>query len=152
MGAVQLLVSQRYDTKISMHTSTHSSDVRLSQEFQNNFSNASRTHCILYYGKHKKWSSEKKRTNIEYHVKNNEYIQHKYVKIYCTTNQFPEFQFCGPQNKPYDVHRLIKHCHMRFDPKILHVIRAIHYIPCVRTQCTSTLDKIWTPDVSPFSP
>ena len=33
-----------------------------------------------------KRSSKKKCKNIEYHVQNNEYVEHQDVKMYCTTN------------------------------------------------------------------
>ena len=32
----------------------------------------------------------------EYHVKDNDAVAHKYVKMYCNTNQFPELSFFGP--------------------------------------------------------
>ena len=32
--------------------------------------------------------------NRDYNVQNNEDVEHQDVKIYCTTNQFPEFKFC----------------------------------------------------------
>ena len=39
--------SQRFDTKMLMHTSKHNSDKNLTQEIQNRLSNASRKHSIF---------------------------------------------------------------------------------------------------------
>ena len=33
---------------------------------------------------------ERKWTNRQYHVQDNADVEHKYVKMYCNTNQFPE--------------------------------------------------------------
>ena len=56
--------------------------------------------------------------NREYHVQNNEYVEHQDVKMYCATNQFPELMFLWPHNNPHDVRRLGKHYCMTFDPKL----------------------------------
>ena len=53
MATLKMPDSQRFDTKMLMHTSTHNSDKNLTQEIQNLLSNASRKHRIFYYGKHK---------------------------------------------------------------------------------------------------
>ena len=97
----------------------------------------------------KKRVKYKKLTNREYHLQNNKYIEHQYVKIYCTKNQFLQFLFCVPHNKPHGVHRLSNHYHMCFYPKLGHGTCTIRQIPCAYTQCTSTLYKPWTPGVSP---
>ena len=87
MAAVQLPGSHMFDTPIEMHTSTQTADVSLSQNFQDRLSDASRKHGILECGEQKKWSSKNKWTNREYHVPNNEDVEHQDVKIYCATNQ-----------------------------------------------------------------
>ena len=61
--------------------------------------------------------------------------------MYCNTNQFPELPFCGPHLNPRGARGLSKHCHLRFDPKLVHGICAIHHIPCACVSCTSMLDQ-----------
>ena len=43
---------------------------------------------------------EIKRTDIQYHVQDNDAVAHKYVRIYCNKNQFPALHICGPNYKP----------------------------------------------------
>ena len=45
---------------------------------------------------------ERKWTEREYHVQDNADVEHKDVKTYCNTNQFPELSFSGPHSKPRD--------------------------------------------------
>ena len=66
--------------------------------------------------------------------KNNEDIDHQDVKIYFTTNQFPELQFCVPHNKPHDVSGLSEQYHMRFDTKLGHETCSIQHSPCMCNQ------------------
>ena len=61
---------------------------------------------------------EIKLTDKEYHVQDNAGVEHKDVKMYCNTNQFPALSFCGPHSKPHGAKGLINHCHLRFDPKL----------------------------------
>ena len=61
--------------------------------------------------------SKIKWTDREYHVQDNADVAHKYVKIYCDTNQFPALPFCGPHQKPQGARGLSKHYHLRFDSK-----------------------------------
>ena len=68
--------------------------------------------------------------------------------MYCATNQSTELQFLGPYNKPHGICGLVKHDHMRFDPKILHCTFAIRHIPCVCTSYTSILDQPWVKSLS----
>ena len=88
-------------------------------------------------------------TNRENHVKNNEDVEDQQLKMYCTKKQFNRFTFCGPHNKPHDVHILWKNYHMCLDTKIRHGTCVIRRIPCECTQCTSTLDKPWAAGVLP---
>ena len=87
--------------------------------------------------------------NIYYHVQNNEYVDHQYVKIYCNTNQFPLLLFFGPPNKPHSVIGLSKNYHMHLDPKLFHGACEISLISCACNKCTSYLDKPWNTGVPP---
>ena len=82
-------------------------------------------------------------TDRQYHVQDNADVEHKDVKMYCNTNQFPELSFCGPFSKPRGARGLSKHYHLRFDPKIGMGICAIRRIPCACVAFTSMLDKPW---------
>ena len=85
----------------------------------------------------------KKWTDREYHVQDNDDVAHTYVKMYCDTNQFPELTYCGPYPKPHVSRGFSKHYHLRFDPKLGHVICEIRRIPCACVVCTSMLEKPW---------
>ena len=56
---------------------------------------------------------------------------------------FPELPFCGPHPKHHGARGLIKHYHLRFDPKLGHGVCVICRIPCACVSCTSMLDKPW---------
>ena len=57
-----------------------------------------------------------------YHVQDNVDVEHKYLKMYWDTNQFPTLKFCGSHPKPHGARGLSKHYHLRFDPKLGHGI------------------------------
>ena len=95
----------------------------------------------LIKGKYRKISSKRKWTDREYHVQYNADVSHKYMKIYCDTNQFPALPLCGPHPKHHGVRGFSKHYHLRFDPKIVHGICAILCILCAYVACTSMLDQ-----------
>ena len=59
MIPVPLPGSQRFDTQMAIHTSTHNSYVSSAQKFQKHLSNASHKHSIFDYRKHKKRPSKK---------------------------------------------------------------------------------------------
>ena len=61
---------------------------------------------------------ERKWRDRQYHVQDNSDVAHKYVKMYCNTNQFPSLPFCGPHSKPCGARGLSKHYHFRFDPQL----------------------------------
>ena len=82
-------------------------------------------------------------TDREYHVQDNADVAHKYVKIYCDTNQFPALPFCGSHPKPRRARGLGKHYHIPFDPNVGHDICEICRIPCACVACTSMLDQPW---------
>ena len=65
------------------------------------------------------------------------------MKIYCDTNQLPALPLHGSHPKPHGARGLVKHYHLRFDPKLGHFIYAIIRIPCACVGCTSMLDKPW---------
>ena len=101
---------------------------------------------ILYImEKRRKKSSKQKWKNRDYHVQHNKDVENQGVKIYYATNQSPSLQFLGPHNKPHGVRGSVKHYHMRFYPKLVHVIYAIHCIHYACTLCTSILDQPWIP-------
>ena len=81
--------------------------------------------------------------------KKNEDVKHQDVKMYVTTNQFTKCICFVPHNIPHSAHRLGKHYHMRFYPKLGHGTYAICWILYECTQCKSTLDKPWKPGVPP---
>ena len=81
-------------------------------------------------------------------MQHNKDVEHQGMKIYCATNQSTELQFLGPYNKPHGICALVKHNHMRFDPKIVHYTCAILSIPCACTSCTSILDQTWVKGLS----
>ena len=86
---------------------------------------------------------ERKWTDRQYHVQDNAYVSHQDVKIYCNTNQFPEFSFSVPHSEPHGTRGLSKHYHLSFDPSLGMAIGSILRIPCACVACTSMLDKTW---------
>ena len=67
---------------------------------------------------------ERKWTNRQYHVQDNYTVSHKDAKMYYNTNQFPALPFYGPHYKPHGARGLIKHYHLRFDPKLVNGVCA----------------------------
>ena len=74
---------------------------------------------VIDQGKYRKRASKRKWTDREYHVQDNADVSHKYVKMYCDTNQFSALPFCGPHTKPHVARGLSKHNHLRFDQKLV---------------------------------
>ena len=87
-------------------------------------------------GEYSKRANKRKWTDRYYDVQDNADFAHKYAKMYCDTNQFTALQFCGPHPKPHGSRGLSKHCHLRFDTKLVHGICAICRIPCACVGCT----------------
>ena len=77
----------------------------------------------------------KKLTYRQYHVQDNADVAHKYVKIYCNTNQFPELPLCGPHSKPRGEKGLRNNYYLRFDPKLVNGLCGIRRIPCACVAC-----------------
>ena len=85
--------------------------------------------------------TEIKWTERNYHVQDNAAVELKDVKIYCNTNQFPEFSFSGSYSKPHGARGLSKHYHSRFDPKLGMGVCVVIRIPRAFVSFTLMLDK-----------
>ena len=86
---------------------------------------------------------ERKFTDRDYHVQDNADVEHKYVKMYCNTNQFSELLFSGPYYKPNSAKGLSEHYHLRLYQKLGMGIFAIFRIPWDCVVCASMIDKNW---------
>ena len=80
--------------------------------------------CVIRGGGNKQFM-ERKWTDIQYHVQDNADVSHQDVRIYCNTNQFPEWPFGGTHSKTRGARRLIKNYHLRSDTKIGNGVCAI---------------------------
>ena len=136
MSKVQLPGSFIFDSQIKMHTGTENKDVILDQEFKNRLEKENRQNGVIDKVKLKKLFMEIKWTERKYHVQDNATVELKDLKMYCNTNQFPELLFSGPYYKPHGARGLIKHYHLRFDPKLGISLCAILRITCVYVACT----------------
>ena len=141
MSNVQLLGSKTFDSQIIMHSCIPKNDISLAKQLQKHLSKEHRKHGFTDLGKYRKIAIKRKWTEIEYHVHNNADVAHKYVKMYCDTNQFSLLPFYGSHPKPPGVRWLSKYYHLRFDPKLGHGIYAILRISWACVGCTSMLDK-----------
>ena len=131
-----------------MNSCTKNHDVILAKELKKHPSKEHRKHGVSDQGKYRRISSKRKWTDREYHVKDNDDVAQKYVKVYCDTNQFPELPFYGSHPKPHGERGLSKHYCLRFDPKLGHGICAICRIPCACVAFTSMFDQPWTSVIS----
>ena len=104
-------------------------------------------HGVIDQGKYRKISSKRKWTYIEYHVQDNSDVSNKELKMYCDTNKFPAFPFCGPHPKPHGARGLMNHYHLRFDTKLGHGIYGILHTTCACVACKSMLDQPWIPGI-----
>ena len=95
MYTVQLHGSIIFDSNIQMHTGTEKDGVSLAKEFQEHLTKEHRRNGVIDEGKQKRFM-EIKWIDREYHAQDNADVEHKYVKIYCNTNKFPELSFSGP--------------------------------------------------------
>ena len=73
-----------------------------------------RKNRVTDQGKYRKRMIKRKWIDREYHVQDNYDVAHKYLKIYCDTNQFPALLFCGPYPKPHVSMGFSKHCDIFF--------------------------------------
>ena len=126
-----------------MNYCTPKNDVSLDKEYQKHLSKDDRKHGVIGQGKYRKIPSKRKLTDREYHVQDNADVAHKYVKMYCDTNQFPTLKFCGSHPNPNVSRGLGKHYHLNSDTNLGHGICAIFRIPCAYVACTSMLGKLW---------
>ena len=143
MSNVQLPGSRTFDSQILMHSCTPKNDVGLAKEPQKHLSKENSKHGIIDKGNYRKISSKRKWTDREYHVQDNADVAHKYLKMYCDTNQFLTLPFCGSHKNHHGAKGLSKHYHLRFDPKLGHGIFEIDHILCAYIACTSMLEKPW---------
>ena len=72
-------------------------------------------HKVIDQGRYRESSSKRKWTDREYHVQDNYGVAHKYVKMYCETNQLPELTFCVTHPNPHVARGFSKHYHLRCD-------------------------------------
>ena len=70
-----------------MHYFTQNNYVSLAKGFQKNLSKNDHKHGVIDQGKDRKIDSKRKWIDREYHVQDNADVAHKYVKMYCDTNQ-----------------------------------------------------------------
>ena len=100
MSNVQLPGSKTFDSHIPMHLFAPKNYVSLEKQFQKHMSKDYCKHGVTYQRKYRKRYSKIKCTDREYHVQYSSDVPHKYVKMYCDTNQFPTFTFCASHKKP----------------------------------------------------
>ena len=143
MSTVQLPGSKIFLKQIIMHSCTQNNDVSLAKEFQKHQYSDNSRHGVIGQGKDRKRDSKRKWTDRDYHVQDNANVAQKDVKMYCDTNQLPEFPFCGSHPKPRRSSVLSKHYHILFDPNLGHGICEICRIPCACVACTSMIDQPW---------
>ena len=93
---------------------------------------------------------ERKWTDRKYHVQDNADVELKDMKMYCNTNKLPELLFCDPHSKPHGARGLMKHYHLRFDPKLCMGVCEILHIPYACVACKSMLDKPWISSISSY--
>ena len=114
-----------------------------------------RKHEVIDKGKDRKRASKIKWTDREYYVQDNADVAHKYVKMYCDTNQFLALPFYGSHPKTHGARGLVKHHHINFDPNLGHGICEIICIPCDCVACKPIIDKPWIfgipPEISTLS-
>ena len=67
---------------------------------------------------------------MEYSFQEDTDVSHKDIKIFFNQNQFPSFQYCGPNTQQHGIRGFSNHYHMQFDSKLGHVICDIRRITC----------------------
>ena len=106
-------------------------------------------HRFIDQLKYKKISSKIKCTDREDYFQDNADVAHKYVKMFCDTNQIPKLSFFGSYPSPHRAMGLGKHYHLSFDPNLGHGIFLIRRIPCACVSYTSMLDQPWISGIHP---
>ena len=118
MSTVKSTGSNIFGSHIQMHTGNHNNGLSLAKELQQHLTKEHRKDGAIDQSKYKKRLMELKWTERHYHVQDNAAIVHQYVKMYCNTNQFPEFTFCGSYAEPRGARGFSKHYHRCFDTKL----------------------------------
>ena len=123
-----------------MHIGNQNNYVSLAMEFQQHLTKEHHKNGVIDQDKYKKM--ERKWTYRKYHVQDNADVEHKYVRIYYDTNQFPALSFFGPYSKPHDARGLINK-YQFLQPKLGNGVCEIRRILCACVKFTSMLDKLW---------
>ena len=76
-------------------------------------------------------------------------IPHKYLNMFCDTNQFPSLQLFVPHTKPNGIRGLIKNYLFWFNTRLGYGICEIGQITCICVECMSMLDKPWVTFLAP---
>ena len=128
--------------------STENKDLSLAKKLKYHLEGEHRQNGAIDQGKSRKRFMERKSTERKYHVQDNASVELKYVKMYCSTNQFPALPFCGTHYKPHGARGMGKHYNLRFDQKLGMGVCAIRRIPCACVACTPMIDKTWIYGIS----
>ena len=94
---------------LPIHSCVPKNYVSLANELQKHKSKENRNHGVTDKVKYRERFNKIKWTDRQYHVQDNAYVAHKYLKMYCDTNQFPSLLFCGSHIKPRGARGLGKH-------------------------------------------
>ena len=86
MSNVQLPGSNRFDSHIQMHTSNQNNDACLAKEFQQHLTKEHSQKWCHWSEQIKKRLIERKWTDRQYHVQDNDDVAQKDLKFYCNTN------------------------------------------------------------------
>ena len=141
ISTVQLPRLNRFYYQMQMHTGNQNYDVSLAKEFQHYLTKEHRKDGVFDQAKNNKEFVEIKCTDRQYHVQDNNDVEHKDVRMYYNTNQLLALPFCGTHSKPHDARGVSNRYHLRFDPKLGNGVCAILRITCACVSCTSMLDK-----------
>ena len=71
---------------MQMHTGNQKYDISLAKEFQQHMTKEHRKNGVFDQGKKNKRFMERKWTDRQYHVQDNDDVAHQDVRIYCNTN------------------------------------------------------------------
>ena len=82
MSNFQLPVSNRFDFHMQMHTDNQKYDVILAKEFQRRLTKEHLKNVVFDQGKNNKLFTERKWTDIQYHVQDNADVANKDVIMY----------------------------------------------------------------------
>ena len=140
ISTVKLPGSKKFDSKIQIHTVTKKYDVILAKEFQEHLTKKHHKDGVIDQGKSKKIFMERKWTERQYNVQDNADVEHKDVKMYCNTNQFPYLSICGPHSKPHYARGLSHRWELPGNYPFFTIIMVIY----------RDVERIWIILVTPF--